>query len=101
MELSNGRWLGALLIAAWGLCAQAQGNSAALVPEPQEKDTDTCKAEVLKFEKNIAFIRSSLGNASAAKLREKLLPAKLESEILFKDGYCGLARHMQDKKLNN
>ena len=72
MDMTINKCLGALAMFAWSLFVHAQGNSAALVPEPQEKYTDTCKTEVLKFEKNIAFIRSSLGNAAAAKLREKL-----------------------------
>ena len=38
-------------------------------------------------------------NMAAAELKEKLLPAKLENEILFKDGYCGIAKYLKEKKL--
>jgi hypothetical protein len=27
------------------------------------------------------------------------LPAKTENDILFKDGYCGLAAYLREKKL--
>ena len=61
---------------------------------------DACRSEVSKFEEAIGFVRRSQGNQAAADLKEKLLPAKLESDILFKDGYCGLARYIREKKLN-
>jgi hypothetical protein len=61
---------------------------------------DPCRAEVSKFEQAIGFIRQTQGNQAAQDLKEKLLPAKLENELLFKEGYCGLARHLRDKKLN-
>lgn len=59
-----------------------------------------CRAEVSKFEQAIGLIRRTQGNAAAAELKEKLLPARIENEILFKDGYCGLARHIREHKLN-
>lgn len=59
-----------------------------------------CRAEVSKFEQAIGYIRRTQGNAAAADLKEKLLPAQLENEILFKAGYCGLARHIREHKLN-
>ena len=62
--------------------------------------TDLCKATVLKFERALAIMRETQGNAAGEKLKEKLLPAKLQSEILFKDGYCGLARYIQEKRLD-
>ena len=61
---------------------------------------DPCRAEVSKFEQAIGFVRQTQGNQAATELKEKLLPAKLESEILFKDGYCGLAKYLRDKKLH-
>lgn len=61
---------------------------------------DPCRAEVSKFEQAIGFIRQNQGNQAAQDLKERLLPAKLENEILFKDGYCGLAKYIREKKLN-
>ncbi|ROZ76116.1 hypothetical protein [Ramlibacter sp. WS9] len=61
---------------------------------------DPCRAEVSKFEQAIGFVRQNQGNQAAQDLKEKLLPAKLENELLFKEGYCGLARYLRDKKLN-
>jgi DUF2075 family protein len=61
---------------------------------------DPCRAEVSKFEQAIGFIRQTQGNQAAAELKEKLLPAKLENEILMKDGYCGMAKYIKDRKLD-
>jgi hypothetical protein len=61
---------------------------------------DPCRVEVSKFEQAIGFIRQSQGNQAASELKEKLLPAKLENEILFQGGYCGLAKYIREKKLN-
>ncbi|MBK8358158.1 MAG: hypothetical protein IPL15_03820 [Comamonadaceae bacterium] len=57
------------------------------------------RAEVSRFEQTIGFIRQTQGNQAAAELKEKLLPAKTENDILFKDGYCGLATYLREKKL--
>ncbi|KRC33455.1 hypothetical protein [Acidovorax sp. Root219] len=77
--------------AAW---AQLASDSTAA-----QRAQEACRSEVSKFEEAIGFIRRSQGNQAAADLKEKLLPARLESEILFKEGYCGLARHIREKKL--
>jgi hypothetical protein len=61
---------------------------------------DPCRAEVAKFERAIGFIRQNQGNQAAQALKEKLLPAKVENEILMSEGYCGLAKYIKDKKLN-
>ena len=45
-------------------------------------------------------MRQNQGSQAAQELKEKLLPAKLENDILFKDGYCGLARYLRERKLN-
>ena len=85
--------------------AQAQNRpatpstAAPATAAPESKDH--CQAEVLKFEHIMSFIRESQGPQAAAKLKEKLLPAKTESEIMSKDGYCGLARHLREKKLSS
>ncbi len=84
-------WLLALL----GLCAQAQTSV-----DPSRQAQDPCRAEVSKFEQAIGFVRQNQGAQAAADLKEKLLPAKLENDILFKDGYCGLARYIREKKLD-
>ena len=61
---------------------------------------DPCRAEVSKFEQAIGFVRQNQGSQAAQELKDKLLPAKLENEILFKEGYCGLARYIREKKLH-
>ena len=68
--------------------------------DPSKQAQDPCRAEVSRFEQAIGFIRQNQGAQAAAELKEKLLPARLENDILFKDGYCGLARYIRDKKLN-
>jgi len=86
--------LTAALVACGAARAQLAGDSPAA-----KQAQDACRTEVSKFEEAIGFVRRSQGNQAAADLKEKLLPAKLESDILFKDGYCGLARYIRDKKL--
>ena len=87
--------LTAALVACGAARAQLAGDSPAA-----KQAQDACRTEVSKFEEAIGFVRRSQGNQAAAELKEKLLPAKVESDILFKDGYCGLARYIRDKKLN-
>jgi len=67
--------------------------------DPSKQAQDPCRAEVSRFEQTIGFIRQNQGAQAAAELKERLLPAKMENEILFRDGYCGLARYLKDKKL--
>ncbi|MEY4738313.1 MAG: hypothetical protein RL302_2632 [Pseudomonadota bacterium] len=62
--------------------------------------TDPCKAEVLKFEETIAFIRQSQGNQAAEDLKKRLIPPEVEAKLLATEGYCGLAKHIREKKLN-
>ena len=68
--------------------------------DPSQQTQDPCRAEVSKFEQAIGYIRQVQGSQAAAELKEKLMPAKVENEILFKEGYCGLARYIREKKLN-
>ena len=88
----------ALLGLTCALSLPALGQSGADSSRPGTEAA--CRAEVSKFEQAIGLIRRTRGNAAAAELKEKLLPARLENEILFKDGYCGLARHIREHKLN-
>jgi hypothetical protein len=79
--------------------------AAAAAPSPVSNGEFTplpnaCKSEVAKFEETIGFIRQHQGNAAASALREKLLPAKVEAELLASQGYCGLANYLREKKLN-
>ncbi|WP_415838013.1 hypothetical protein [Polaromonas hydrogenivorans] len=89
----------ALLLASSLLPVQAQ-NPVVASPSAQESP-NRCQAEIFKFERILSFIRESQGLQAAALIKEKLLPAKVENEILNKDGYCGLARHLRDKKLTS
>ncbi len=88
-----------MILLAWGLHASAY---AAAKPSPPADPSvqDPCKATVLRFERALSAMRETQGNKAGQDLKEKLLPAKLESEILLKDGYCGLARYIQEKKLD-
>lgn len=85
--------VGALLAApAWA--------ATTVNPDLSVQTQDPCRVEVSKFEQAIGFVRQNQGNQAATELKEKLLPAKLENEILFREGYCGLARYIKEKKLN-
>jgi hypothetical protein len=90
-------------LAAAAAVAAAAGAATAqtqLTPGLALQNQDPCRVEVSKFEQAIGFIRQNQGNQAASDLKERLLPAKLENEILFKDGYCGLARYLREKKLD-
>jgi hypothetical protein len=58
-----------------------------------------CQRDLSKFEQAIAFARQAQGQEAAAKLRERLLPAQLENDLLAREGACGLAKHLRDKRL--
>lgn len=88
---------GVLLLVLPLVTVHAQGNSEGVGPKTQA--SNLCLNEVSKFEQAIAFIRDAQGVPAAAKLKEKLLPAKLEGEILDREGYCGLAKYLRDKRL--
>ena len=62
--------------------------------------TNARKATVLRFERALAIMRETQGNKAGEEIKEKLLPAKLQSEILFKDGDCGLVPYIQEKRLD-
>ena len=78
---------------AWSQQPMPDGKSYAFKP-------DACRSMVSRFEETIAFLRQQQGAKAADELKEKLLPAKLEREILFRDGYCGLAEYLHEKKLD-
>ena len=81
--------------------AMALGSSWAQTSvDPSQQAQDPCRAEVSKYEQATGYTRQVQGSQAAAELKEKLLPAKVENEILFKEGYCGLARYIREKKLN-
>ncbi|GLS14554.1 MULTISPECIES: hypothetical protein [Hydrogenophaga] len=77
-------------LAAWPVLAEV---------DPSQGPKDPCRAEVSRFEQVIGFVRQSQGNQAAAALKESLLPAKVENDILMREGYCGLARYLREKKL--
>jgi len=89
-----------LAAALFALLAGAAGAATTVNADLSVQIEDPCRMEVSKFERAIGFIRQNQGNQAATELKEKLLPAKLENEILMKDGYCGLAKYIRDKKLN-
>ncbi|MDB5869213.1 MAG: hypothetical protein JWP96_1545 [Polaromonas sp.] len=91
---------GIALVSASSLLS-AQTKNPVVVSTSAPESRNRCQAEVLKFEQIMGFIRDSQGVQAASLIKEKMLPAKLESEILKKDGYCGLARHLRDKKLTS
>ena len=87
------------LLLSVAVIGQAATPIAKLAPEPSFQ-ADPCKSEVAKFEEAIGFIRQHQGVEAAGVLKEKLLPAKVEAELLATEGYCGLAKYIRDKKLN-
>ncbi len=97
MKIQKLAWIISIVTCLNSTYAYSEGNSAALNPVIK---IDPCRSEVSKFEETIGYLRQVQGNKAAAEVKEKLLPAKLENEILFKTGYCGLAHYIREKKLN-
>lgn len=87
-----------LILTATSVHAQVKGNSAAVPAELSAPNA--CKQKVAEFERAIGLIRQTQGNKAAAELKEKLMPAKVQNDILFKEGYCGLARYIREKRLD-
>ena len=79
-------------------CAHAQSQSNK-DPTTTSQASDPCARDVSKFEQTIGFVRQNQGNQAAAELKEKLLPAKVEHDLLFSGGYCALAKYLREKKL--
>ena len=92
----------ALLWPLGGLAAGANAASANAPAAPAEFTPlpNACKSEVAKFEETIGFLRQHQGVEAAALIKEKLIPAKVEAELLATQGYCGLANYIREKKLN-
>lgn len=93
---AGGHWLvcAALWMARLPVWAQTAPALAAAA-DPAEQ----CKKDVLQFERAIGTVRQLQGNQAAADLKEKLLPAATERQLLNTEGYCGLSRYLNDKKL--
>ena len=92
----------AAIVLAFALCSTSAW-AQKKTPSPEVSTTtgtDPCKAEVLKFEETMAFIRQSQGNQAAEDLKKRLIPPEVEAKLLATEGYCGLARHIREKKLN-
>lgn len=87
----------ASLLSLPAMGARAQATSAEMAPKIQG-DT-TCTKDLSKFEQTLTLLRQTQGAKAAANIRERLLPAKVESDIVAKEGSCGLAKHLRKKKL--
>ena len=66
---------------------------------PKAEQEQPCLKEVSRFEQTIALIRQTQGVEAAAHLKEMLLPAALEHQIIFDKGYCGLADYLREHRL--
>jgi hypothetical protein len=85
------------LLLLFCISAFPQGNSDAL--KMPKIATDKCKMDVLRYQKDIDFVRKVLGNEAALEQEEKFLLKSEWNEILLNEGYCGIARRLYDKKL--
>lgn len=93
---AGGHWL--VCAALWMACLPSWAQTApppAAAADPAEQ----CKKDVLQFERAIGTVRQLQGNQAAADLKEKLLPAATERQLLNTEGYCGLSKYLNDKKL--
>jgi hypothetical protein len=82
------------------LCVSASAQTPpAAGADPKAQADAACTKSLSKFDQTIALIHQTQGAKAAATLREKMLPAKLETDLRAKEGPCGLAKHMRQKKL--
>ena len=91
-----GHWL--VCAALWMACLPSWAQTAP-APAAAADPAEQCKKDVLQFERAIGTVRQLQGNQAAADLKEKLLPAATERQLLNTEGYCGLSRYLNDKKL--
>lgn len=62
---------------------------------------DACSAQMGKFTQALDFVRESQGAAAAARLKEQLLPGKMEAELLNRGGTCAVVGYLRSKRLTN
>ena len=93
---AGGHWL--VCAALWMACLPVWAQTAP-APAAAADPAEQCKKDVLQFERAIGTMRQLHGNQAAADLKEKLLPAATERQLLNTEGYCGLSRYLNDKKL--
>ena len=93
---AGGHWL--VCAALWMACLPGWAQTAP-APAAAADPAEQCKKDVLQFERAIGTVRQLQGNQAAADLKEKLLPAATERQLLNTEGYCGLSRYLNDKKL--
>lgn len=89
------RIIALLALGAFFGTAIAQAPQSNVVP-----NADLCRLTVSKFEQAIGLVRQHQGNQAAAQLKESLLPAAVERELLYTKGYCGLAAYLKERKLD-
>ena len=93
---AGGHWL--VCAALWMACLPSWAQTAP-APAAATDPAEQCKKDVLQFERAIGTVRQLQGNQAAADLKEKLLPAATERQLLNTEGYCDLSRYLNDKKL--
>ena len=93
---AGGHWL--VCAALWMACLPTWAQTAP-APAAAADPAEQCKKDVLQFERAIGTVRQLQGNQAAADLKEKLLPAATERQLLNTEGYCGLSKYLNDKKL--
>lgn len=87
----------ASLLSLPAMGAHAQAKAAEMAPKIQ--GDAPCAKELSKFEQTLTLLRQTQGAKAASDIRERLLPAKVENEIMATEGACGLAKHLRKKKL--
>lgn len=86
-----------LLLSLLAIGANAQGHRAELIPKTPAEEA--CLKSLSKFELSFSLVRQAQGGKAATDLRERLLPAKLENEIMLREGPCGVTKYLHKKKL--
>ena len=96
---SNNTRQAAILAGLWVLAGGALAQVKSEKAVTDESAVAACRVDVARFERAIGIVRQSAGNEMANRIRESLLPTKVQQQILMTEGYCGLAKYMHEHKL--
>jgi hypothetical protein len=91
-----------VLIAARGAAAPAP--SSAPAPAPRETagpaaGEGRCQHQVLAYEDSVRLVRATLGAAAYEAMKRQQMSDDERNQLLFKGGYCAVARELRHRKL--
>jgi hypothetical protein len=62
-------------------------------------DTTRCKQQLLRYEEALRLVKQTLGTAAYETMKARQMPDAERDALLFKGGYCAVARVLRERKL--